>query len=120
MFHVPNKFRIRKDSEFASNDSYGNNGAFFIPCFMHGGFLFVIASDGLGWEHVSVSLLDRCPIWNEMCIIKDLFWDENDAVFQFHPLKKLYVNMHPNCLHLWRPINTTIPIPNPILVGIRK
>jgi hypothetical protein len=117
MFHVPNQYRIRRDSSLASDDSYGNNGAFSIP--VKDGFIFVIANDGLGWEHVSVSLLDSCPTWDEMCIIKDLFWDETDGVFQFHPPKAIY-NIHPNCLHLWRPTNTTIPIPNPFLVGLKN
>lgn len=60
-----------------------------------------------GWEHVSVSPLDHSivPTWDDMCEIKDLFWDEEEAVLQIHPPKSKYVNMMPNCLHLWRPIN---------------
>ena len=38
-----------------------------------GATLRVLFSDGLGWDHVSVSLADRCPTWAEMCFIKDLF-----------------------------------------------
>jgi hypothetical protein len=47
--------------------------------------LRVIASDGKGWEHISVSLPNRCPNWREMCFIKSLFWDEEDVVIQYHP-----------------------------------
>ena len=36
----------------------------------------VIASWGGGWEHVSVSLARRCPTWEEMCMVKDIFWGE--------------------------------------------
>ena len=48
-----------------SDSTYGNNGAFRVPI---GGnkSAFVIASDGMGWDHVSVSLKKRCPIWSEM------------------------------------------------------
>ena len=56
------------------------------------------------WEHVSVSVLtaDRTPKWNEMSYIKDLFFEEDEYVIQFHPAKKDYINFIGNCLHLWR------------------
>jgi len=120
MFHVPNLYRFRKQNHpYTSEDSDGNNGAFFVPttnCMT----VFAIASDGYGWEHVSVSLKNRCPNWIEMSEVKDLFWDQEDAVFQFHPPKSLYVNQHPHCLHLWRPIGINIPIPDPALVGLKN
>jgi hypothetical protein len=78
------------------------------------------ASDGYKWEHVSVSTHDRIPTWEEMCFIKDLFWDAEDTVIQFHPPKSEYVNQHPYTLHLWRPIGAEIPRPDSILVGIKK
>lgn len=53
------------------------------------------------WEHVSVSLPNRCPTWREMKFIKDLFWKPDELVLQFHPPKSNYVNVHENCLHLW-------------------
>ena len=110
MFHVPEKYRI-KSGPNGSDRSYGNNGAFEI------GRLRIIASDGEGWEHVSISLSDRVPRWNEMCKVKDLFWDEEDCAIQFHPPKSMYVNCHPNCLHLWRPIGIDLPVPPSFLVG---
>jgi hypothetical protein len=100
--HVPNKYRIRS-GQFATNDDVGNNGMFFIPL-EHSQFLQVIASDEIGWEHVSVSRRDRCPTWSEMCFIKSMFWDEEDCVVQFHPPKSQYVNHHPYCLHMWRKV----------------
>lgn len=65
--------------------------------------LRVIASDGMGWDHVSVSTENRCPTWEEMCFIKDLFFESEEAVMQLHPPKSQYVNYHPHCLHMWRP-----------------
>jgi hypothetical protein len=53
-------------------------------------------------EHVSVSLRKRCPTWDEMCIVKDIFWGGDELVCQFHPTKSQYVNIHPYCLHMWR------------------
>jgi len=63
------------------------------------------------WDHVSVSLRDRCPTWAEMTYIKDLFFAPDETVIQFHPAAADYVNLHPHVLHLWRPLLLTIPLP---------
>ena len=110
MFHVPEKYRL-KHGRNGSDESYGNNGAFTI------GRLRIIASDGEGWEHVSVSLSDRQPRWNEMCTVKNIFWDKEDCVIQYHPAESEYVNHHPYCLHLWLPVGVSFPIPPSIFVG---
>lgn len=121
MFHVPNDFRLTKHSTLGSTNANGNNGAFA----MHKGTLKVlmIATDELGWEHVSVTInsqgKDRMPSWNEMCLIKDLFWDKEDCVVQFHPPESEYVNNHPYCLHLWRKIGSEFETPPSITVGIK-
>lgn len=109
-FHVPHKYRVRIGG-MASDDGCGNNGAFTVNG------AFVIASDGEGWEHVSVSRRNRIATWPEMCQIKNIFWDAEDAVMQLHPPQSDYVNLHPHCLHLWRPIGQSIPLPTSILVG---
>jgi hypothetical protein len=120
MMHVPERYRI-KDGQFRTNEYDGNNGLFLIP---HGSFYFqCIASDGADWEHVSVTLRIKnkynTPSWDDMCYIKDLFWDEEDTVIQIHPKKSEYVNNHPYVLHLWRPSNGIFPTPDSILVGIK-
>ena len=108
---------------------YGTNpgddyGAFQIPgpC---GRDLKVLASpgdanEGIPWEHVSVSLSNRPPNWEEMCFIKDIFWDEEEAVMQLHPPKSTWINNHPYCLHLWRPMKQEIPLPPEIAVGYKE
>lgn len=118
-FHVPEQYRIPP----YSTPQDGNNGAFSFylqvaPEKRHLRF-FTIASDGAGWEHVSVSLPDRCPTWAELCAIKNLFWDEEDCVVQYHPPKSDYVNNHQFCLHLWRPIGVELPRPPAVLVGAK-
>jgi hypothetical protein len=69
------------------------------------------------WEHVSVSLPNRCPTWEEMAWVKSLFWREDECVLQYHPPKAEYVSFHPFCLHLWRPIDAEFPRPPMIAVG---
>ena len=73
--------------------------------------LRVIISDGLGWDHVSVSLEDRCPTWAEMNLIKDMFFDPECCVVQFHPPQSVYVNNHVNVLHLWHKQGSTTELP---------
>jgi hypothetical protein len=122
MFKVPEKFRIQ-DGPLESDKSYGNNGAFRIP---HNGLIIAtISSDEIGWEHVSVSIkkkngtqINRCPTWEEMCLVKDLFWDDEDVVIQYHPKKSEYINNHKYCLHLWRPNNKNFETPSKYMVGI--
>lgn len=115
-FRVPEHYRISQHS--SSLD--GNNGAFMIPGRTPKDQLFVIASDGAGWEHVSVSKRYSCPTWDEMCVIKALFWDDpEDYAIQFHPPRSEYVNNHPYCLHLWRPVDQPVPLPGAHLVGIK-
>lgn len=118
-FSVPDQYRVRK-GPMASDASAGNNGAFFIPRNKSTVPLKVIASDGLQWEHVSVSLPDRSPTWEEMCTIKNLFWDPEDVVIQYHPAHSDYINNHPYCLHLWRPVNQSLPVPDPLMVGSKN
>ncbi len=84
------------------------------------GFTYrIIASWGKKWEHVSISLEDRCPTWDEMCWIKSLFWNPEETVMQLHPPESRYVNQHPFCLHLWKPQRHTIPLPPTEFVGIK-
>ena len=79
--------------------------------------LTIVFSDGEGWEHVSVSTPGRAPNWDEMCFVKHLFWDPEDCVIQFHPPASAYVNVHPFCLHLWRPKHLPVPTPPAWMVG---
>jgi hypothetical protein len=94
----------------------GEDGAafkFLFPTFN----MFVIASFGDGWDHVSVSLNEkRCPTWDEMCFVKNIFFRPDEAAMQIHPSKEEYVNNHLHCLHLWRPQNEKFPLPTKYLV----
>lgn len=78
-----------------------------------------IMSWGAGFEHCSVSLPNRCPSWEQMCAIKELFWRDDETCMELHPAKENYVNNHPYCLHIWKPINKEIPLPPSIMVGFK-
>lgn len=81
-----------------------------------------ILSWGAGWEHCSVSITDRykrTPSWEQMCFIKNSFWNEDECCVEYHPAKKDYVNNHEYCLHIWKPIEQELPTPPSIMVGIK-
>lgn len=151
-FNVPEQYRVKR-GPMASDVSFGNNGMFVIPSMggsirIHyqcqasdaagddvKAVLDVVApSNGVYWEHVSISVINishsghtkiepRCPTWEEMCYIKNLFWDDpEDMVIQIHPPESEYVSVHRYCLHLWRPVDKegkpiALPRPNPSFVG---
>lgn len=133
MFKVPEKHRVTVGA-FSSSQRDGNNGVFAFRLKIENTDpvtlevtkkiweLLCIASDGMGWEHVSVHASDGdktfTPSWDDMNFIKDQFWGPEDTVVQFHPPKSQYVNNHKNVLHLWRKIDFEFPLPDPIMVGI--
>lgn len=85
-----------------------------------GKWLNFIFSYQLGWEHLSVSMPNKTPSWDQMCMMKDIFWEEEEACVQYHPRKEDYVNNHKHCLHIWKPTEEALPIPPSILVGFRN
>ena len=84
----------------------------------HSNGVKVVATYGEGWDHVSVSRSERTPTWEEMCFVKNAFWDPEDTVLQIHPPKSKYVNNHPFCLHLWRSQRDGFKLPPTELVGV--
>lgn len=93
----------------------GNSGNGVFKVYVHGVGFNVVASDGGGWDHVSVTLSSknahRCPTWEEMCAIKDMFFEDEESCVQYHPKKSEYVDAHPYCLHLWRPNDHEVKTP---------
>ena len=114
------QFRRTEASMWSSREG-DHFGAFTVR--MGQPLLNIIASDGsdeIRWEHVSVHAHawegNKTPTWDEMCFIKDLFWDAEEVVIQYHPAKSQYVNNHPHVLHLWKPVGITLPTPPTIAI----
>ncbi len=89
-------------------------------------YYFLQFSWGLGWEHASLSRwkagprnlrLPLVPTWEDMCWLKEILWEDEELVVQYHPRKSEYVNHMDNVLHLWRPTDQEMPSPPPIFVG---
>lgn len=128
-FKVPERFRVWDPKDRRARSAAGNlatkadalnNGLFHLPPKIPGRELRCLASDGGGWEHVSVSIWrapEKIPTWVEMDYTARLFWDAEDAIVQFHPPRSAHVNFHHGCLHLWRPVEQALPLPPAIFVG---
>ena len=59
-------------------------------------------------EHVSISPNNKkyWLSWNDMCEVKDMFFNPNEMVVQIHPTADRYLHGfgdRENILHLWRP-----------------
>ena len=100
-------------------------GAFIIPTKGLRKGLKVVATSGeidisQGWEHVSVSTPIRCPDWNEMSMVKSLFFHPHEVCFQLHPAESENISNHNYCLHIWRNIYQQVPLPPPEMVGVKN
>jgi hypothetical protein len=99
----------------------GAHGAFVVPFGQPPhprARLRVIASadPDIGWEHVSVSLAQRVPRYEEMVHIGDLFFLPEETWIQYRVPKRDHINIHPYVLHWWRPLKANIPMPEAWLV----
>ena len=89
------------------------SGAFAFRFEDEGPDFVVVASNGDGWDHVSVSTANRCPTWEEMDRIKRIFFKPGEVAMQLHLPPDDHINCHPYTLHLWRPhgVKRAIPLP---------
>lgn len=78
--------------------------------------LRVLVGDGMGWDHISVSTIERIPTWKEMCLIKELFFEDECCVIQYHPPKSKYINIHNYVLHMWHKQGVEYELPPEIIV----
>ncbi len=56
--------------------------------------------DGKEWVHVSIAHRKRMPTWEELRDAKTLILGDREA-YQVFPPQARYVNIHPNCLHVF-------------------
>ena len=103
---------IRRNRAIQIVDATVNGGFGLIDT---GSFVASVAwgADEDGWEHVSVSPYPETytPSWDEMCKVKDIFFNEDECCVEYHPKKKDYINVFPYCLHIWKPQHVEIPTP---------
>ena len=64
------------------------------------------------WLHVSVSHRVRTPTYEELTDARDTLFRPTDTVLHVWPPRSEHFNLHPNCLHLWTPMDGSRPIPD--------
>lgn len=111
----------------------GRHGVFAIPINSPiNTVAYCIATEGMKneaeWEHVSVSIafrniagneMKRTPRWEEMEAIKQLFWEDEECVIQYHPPRSVYINDCNFCLHMWKPWGDNVKMPATNMVGFK-
>jgi len=101
-------FEMYRVEKFSS-ESDGFNGLFFIPGrrlpseYGESVFLKVVASDGFGWDHVSVLGPNREATNQEMEDVRRLFWHRSEVVVEYHdPMVGIpEMTGQPRARHLW-------------------
>lgn len=84
---------------------------FYFPMEDQRGYVSAINFLSDDWEHVMLNgyWSKRCPTYEEMAHLKDIFWKEEEITVQVHPKKSEYVNNfgYEYNLHLWRNRNVS-------------
>jgi hypothetical protein len=102
--------------KMASDATYGWNGHFLVP--LEGQIWLVRISDEMGWRHLSVSNSQnrKLPDWMVLRRLKEAFYADEEWACQYFPAREEYINDCQWCLHLWSPLNDTLPTPSFVLV----
>jgi hypothetical protein len=53
------------------------------------------------WIHISASRRERLPSWDDLKLVKRVLAGPERQAIQVIPRESEYVNIHPNCLHLF-------------------
>ena len=53
-------------------------------------------------RHASIAHRTRYPTWEEITFMRTSLFRPDEDVMMVLPRKGLYVNVHPNCFHLWQ------------------
>jgi hypothetical protein len=111
--HCLDHYRDVSDGVVAYYGNIGDEsvGIFNVPSPTDHRPMRIVASSGEGWDHVSVSLRNRCPNWSEMEHVKRLFFKDDETAMQLHVPPSDHISVCHSCLHLWRPHDIEIPRP---------
>lgn len=102
-FPKPNA--IFKEVKNFSNDywkGWGFNGLLVVAS-------AAIMQDGKEWLHISFSRKSKMPTYADLQLVKREFIGNDKKAIMVFPEEKNYVNIHPNCLHLWYSAENPIP-----------
>lgn len=96
-----------------------HSGSFLYPMENDKNAFIISTKDRRGWNHVSIHLqndlgecITKVPSHEDMQVIRNLFFNSEDLVQEFHPEKKDYINNHSYTLHLWESTEEKVEKPN--------
>jgi hypothetical protein len=95
---------------------YINEANSYLRIYRHGACGVIVTKEYGKW-HISVSRPDRLPSWDEIRDIRYAIAPDNVTMAMILPSKGSYVNVHPNCLHLWEMVPSDFEIPPGIVDG---
>lgn len=91
-------------------DWTGGNAMWRHPSGLLAGLSASTERDGNRWLHLSVSHAERLPSYDELAEARRAFIGGRLAYQIFAPESE-HVNIHPNCLHMWAPVDHR-PLPD--------
>lgn len=96
------KFFPKPNAIFREVENFSNG---FWKGWTFNGLLVVVSAgvmqDGKEWLHVSFSRKSKMPTYADLQLVKREFIGRDKKAVMVFPEEKNYVNIHPNCLHLW-------------------
>jgi len=111
----PNGWRViqERGSGYALQDNTGLRA--IVDCSMK--------DDDRYWVHVSVSRAKAIPSHLDMVRVKEALLGTSRYAYSVFPPREEYVNIHPNCLHLWALVDgdgQALPEFSAVIEGIGK
>lgn len=70
----------------------------------------VVSTEG-GWDLVSVMTRGSSPTWDEMCLVREIFFRDDETAIQYSVPKPERISTHKFALHWWRPHTLELPRP---------
>lgn len=69
--------------------------------FRMGGCTILLSDSHVGW-HLSISHPQRYPTWDEIAEARYKLVPDKVTMAMMLPPRDEYLNLHPNCFHLWQ------------------
>ncbi len=85
-------------------------------CWSGNGMRVLVTCDtinGAEWVHLSVSRRSRTPSYEDLCLVRRIFFREDRPAYHVFPKVDEHRNFHAYCLHLWLPLGAD-PFPDPL------
>ncbi len=108
---LPPAWTRLKDVQFVENDAVVTGCLFR----RRDGLTVLVSAevheDDRRWAHASLSKKGQLPTWQDLKVVKNLFFGPDKLVMQVLPPQDEYVNLHETTLHLWHCIDEPQIVP---------